>query len=57
MQMSVEYLSLATGVQGLFVENKSFHTTLVSFQFYLPLSRETVAENAIALVKSFTQEA
>ena len=47
MEMSVEYLSLATGVQGLFVENKSFHTTLVSFQFYLPLSRETVAENAL----------
>ena len=45
--MSVEYLSLATGVQGLFVENKRFHTTLVSFQFYLPLSRQTVAENAL----------
>lgn len=45
--MSVEYLSLATGVQGLFVKNKRFHTTLVSFQFYLPLSRETVAENAL----------
>ena len=45
--MSVEYLSLANGVQGLFVENKRFHTTLVSFQFYLPLSRETVAENAL----------
>ena len=45
--MSVQLISPATGVQCLFVENKSFHTTLVSFQFYLPLSRRTVAENAL----------
>ena len=45
--MSDHLISLANGVEGLFIQNKSFHTTLVSFHFYLPLSRKTVAENAL----------
>lgn len=35
------------GVNGLFIENHRFNTTLVSFNFYLPLKKETVADNAL----------
>ncbi len=38
---------LANGVEGLFVENSRFNTTLVSFNFYLPLKRETYSSNAL----------
>lgn len=38
---------LANGVEGLFVENSRFNTTLVSFNFYLPLKRETYSTNAL----------
>ena len=42
-----EITKLAHGVEGLFVENSRFNTTLVSFNFYLPLMRETYEENAL----------
>lgn len=42
-----EITKLAHGVEGLFVENSRFNTTLVSFNFYLPLNRETYEENAL----------
>ena len=38
---------LAEGVEGLFIKNDRFKTTLVSFHFYLPLSRETYSANAL----------
>lgn len=38
---------LADGVEGLFIKNESFNTTLVSFNFYLPLQSETYAANAL----------
>ncbi len=38
---------LAHGVDGLFIENDRFNTTLVSFNFYLPLSAEDVSKNAL----------
>ncbi len=38
---------LADGVEGLFIKNSRFNTTLISFNFYLPLSREHYEANAL----------
>ena len=38
---------LANGVDGLFVKNNRFNTTLVSFNFYLPLNTKEMAVNAL----------
>ncbi len=40
-------VNLSAGAQGLFVKNMRFNTTLISFNFYLPIVRETVAESAL----------
>ena len=40
-------IKLKDGVEGLFVKNERFNTTSISFNFYLPLKKETVAENAL----------
>ncbi|MBQ6847963.1 MAG: insulinase family protein [Clostridia bacterium] len=45
--MSLEILELQSGVEGLFIKNNRFNTTLVSYNFYLPLKKETAAENAL----------
>ncbi len=45
--MSAKITPLANGVEGLFIKNERFNTTLLSFNFYLPLKRESVAEYAI----------
>ena len=45
--MSAKIVSIANGVEGLFVENNRFNTTSISYNFYLPLKAETVAENAL----------
>ncbi len=45
--MSVKNYVLADGAEGLFVKNERFNTTLISFNFYMPLKEETVAENAL----------
>ena len=42
--MSEKLIKLSDGVQGLFVRNARFKTTLVSFNIYLPLKKETVAD-------------
>ncbi len=42
-----QIIKLADGVEGLFIESSRFNTTLVSFNFYLPLSTEHYAENAL----------
>ncbi len=44
----MELVSLLSGIDGLFIENKRFKTTLISLNFFLPLenSRRT-AENAL----------
>ncbi len=39
--------SLAQGVDGLFIKNNRFNTTLVSFNFYVPLNKEDVSLNAL----------
>lgn len=45
--MSVKLSPLANGVEGLFVKNNRFKTTLISFNFYLPLKKETAALYAL----------
>lgn len=45
--MSVKKSSISNGVDGLFIENNRFNTTFVSFNFYLPLERGNVANNAL----------
>ncbi len=45
--MSNKIISLGTGVEGIFIQNNRFNTTSVSFNFYLPMSKSTVADNAL----------
>lgn len=45
--MSAKLFNLAEGVEGLFVKNDRFNTTLISYNFYLPLKKETVAPYAL----------
>ncbi len=45
--MSLQVIDLEKGVEGLFIKNNRFNTTLISYNFYLPLKRETVASNAL----------
>ena len=42
--MSEQIINLANGVEGLFIKNTRFNTTLVSCNMYLPLAKETAAE-------------
>lgn len=45
--MSLKLTPLANGAEGLFVKNNRFKTTLISFNFYLPLKKETAALYAL----------
>ena len=45
--MSAKLTPLGNGVEGLFLENSRFSTTLISFNFYLPIEREKVAARAL----------
>ena len=45
--MSEKIISLSEGAEGLFIKTDRFKTTLISFNFYLPLKKETVAEFAL----------
>ncbi|MBQ8203583.1 MAG: insulinase family protein [Clostridia bacterium] len=45
--MLPETVNLGEGVLGRFIKNDRFNTTLISFNFYLPLREETVANNAL----------
>ena len=45
--MSEKIIHLADGVEGLFIKNERFNTTLVSCNFYLPLKKETAAPYAL----------
>lgn len=45
--MPISTVSLCPGVQGVYLENHSFHTTLVSVNFYLPHRRESAAPLAL----------
>ena len=45
--MSEKLLQLSPGVEGLFIKNSRFNTTLISYNFYLPLTKENAALNAL----------
>lgn len=45
--MSSKILNLANGVEGLFIKNERFNTTLISCNLYLPLNKDTVAPYAL----------
>ena len=45
--MSVSVMSLANGVEGVFIENTRFSTTRISFNFYMPLEKENVAARGL----------
>lgn len=45
--MSEKILTLADGVEGIFVKNERFNTTLVSCNLYLPLKKDTAAHYAL----------
>lgn len=45
--MPQKTVALAQGVEGVFVKNARFKTTLLSFNFYLPLKKETTASFAL----------
>ena len=45
--MSNKVIQLNDGVEGLFISNHRFNTTSVSFNFYLPMQKSTVADNAL----------
>lgn len=45
--MSATKFEISKGAEGIFVKNSRFKTTLVSFNFYLPIKKETAAQNAL----------
>ena len=45
--MAVDIIPLSNGAEGIFVKNSRFKTTLISFNFYLPLNKEKVADFAL----------
>ncbi len=45
--MSAKITVLSNGAEGVFIKNERFNTTSVSFNFYVPLSRNTAAEYAL----------
>jgi len=45
--MSENVLQLSNGVEGLFIKNSRFNTTLISYNFYTPISKDVIAENAL----------
>ena len=45
--MSAKITALSNGAQGVFIKNERFNTTLISFNFYMPLASQTVAEYAL----------
>ncbi len=45
--MSAKITHLSNGAEGVFIKNDRFNTTLVSFNFYVPMSKDTAAEYAL----------
>ncbi len=41
--MSTKLTQIENGVEGLFVKNERFSTTLISFHFYMPLKKDSAA--------------
>ncbi len=45
--MSAKITQLSNGAEGVFIKNERFNTTSISFNFYVPLQKETAAEYAL----------
>ena len=45
--MQNQMVELGNGIEGLFIKNSRFNTTLISCNFFLPLKKQTVAEYAL----------
>lgn len=45
--MSAKITQLSNGAEGVFIKNDRFNTTLVSFNFYVPMAKKTAAEYAL----------
>jgi len=45
--MQKQCIELGKGIEGLFIKNSRFNTTLISCNFFLPLEKQTVAEYAL----------
>ena len=45
--MSYKNFKIANGVDGIFIENTRFNTTVISLNFYLPLSFDSITPNAL----------
>ncbi len=45
--MPINTTPLGNGIEGLFLKNDRFSTTLISFNFYMPLDREKVSEYSL----------
>lgn len=45
--MSAKITQLSNGAEGVFIKNDRFNTTLVSFNFYVPMAKDTAAEYAL----------
>lgn len=45
--MSYKIFEISNGVDGVFIENTRFNTTVLSLNFYLPLSADSITENAL----------
>ena len=45
--MPTEIKILGKGIEGMFIKNDRFNTTLISFNFYLPIDKNRVAEFAL----------
>ena len=43
----MEYIKIADGINGLFINNNRFSTTHISVNLYLPLKKESIAVNAL----------
>ena len=40
-------VEITNGVQGIFIKNTRFNTTLISLNFYMPLKHETISSNTL----------
>jgi hypothetical protein len=45
--LSVQITDIAKGVQGYYIKNERFNTTLLTYNFYLPLSSENMAVDSL----------
>ena len=45
--MSLQRCEIAKGVDGYYIENTRFNTTLITYNFYLPLDKNSMATNSL----------